>query len=76
MYHFVCEAVFSGAFEESMRWLAWACDVMEAGYCLLVHCRLPIVQRILQRSWCGYVQAEADMRVKNCIGFGSCSVVH
>ena len=35
---FVVEQVFSGAFEEAMRWCAWA--LMEAGYCLLVHARL------------------------------------
>ena len=50
-FHFVVEEVFSGAFEEAMRWCAWA--VMAAGYCLLVHARLSSVQRILRRSECG-----------------------
>ena len=49
--HFVREEVFSGAFEEAMRWCA--CAVMEAGYCLVVHARLCSVQRILPRSKCG-----------------------
>ena len=33
--HFVVEQVFSGAFEEAMRWCA--CALMASGYCLLVH---------------------------------------
>ena len=36
--HFVAEQVFSGAFEEAMRWCAW--ELMESGYCVLVHARL------------------------------------
>ena len=43
--HFVVERVLSGAFEDAMRWCAWA--VMEAGYSVLVHVRLCSVQRIL-----------------------------
>ena len=35
---FVVEQVFSGAFEEAMRWCAWA--LMESGYCVVVHSRL------------------------------------
>ena len=66
--------VFSGAFEEAMRW--YACAVMEAGYSLLVYARLCSMERILPRSKCGLMQDEADMRVKDCIGFGSWSAVH
>ena len=43
--HFVVELVFSGAFEQAMRWCA--CELMEAGYCVLVHARLCSVERIL-----------------------------
>ena len=68
------EQVFSGGFEEAMRWCA--CALMEAGYCLLVHARLCSVQRILLRSWCAYMQAEPHMRAKDWIGFGSWSVLH
>ena len=74
MCHFVVEQVFSGAFEGAMRW--WACALMEAGYCLLVHVRLCSVQRILPRSKCAYMRDEAHMGVKDCIGFGSWSAVH
>ena len=45
--HFVVEQVFSGAFEEAMRWCTW--EVLEAGYCLLDPARLCSVQRILPR---------------------------
>ena len=45
MCHFVVAQVFSGAFEEAMRWCA--CMVMQPGYCVLVHARLCSVQRIL-----------------------------
>ena len=38
MSRLVLEQVFSGAFEEAVRWCAWA--LMEAGYCLVVHARL------------------------------------
>ena len=49
--HFVVEQVYSGAFEESMRWCA--CAVVAARYCLLVHARLCSVQRILPHRMCG-----------------------
>ena len=49
--HFVCEEVFSGAFEEAMRWCA--CAVIEASDCLLVHAILCSVQRKFPRSKCG-----------------------
>ena len=49
--HFVVAQVFSGAFEEAMRWCA--CGVMEAGYCVLVDARLCSVQRILPHRMCG-----------------------
>ena len=39
--HFVVEQVFSGAFEEAMRW--FACGVVDAGCCLLVYSRLVVV---------------------------------
>ena len=48
--HFVVEQVFSGAFEEAMRWCA--CAVMETGYCLLVYARLCSIQLIFPRSQC------------------------
>ena len=38
--------IFSGAFEEAMRWCAWG--VMDVRYCLLVHSRMRSVQRILR----------------------------
>ena len=44
------EQVFSGGFEEAMRWCA--CALMEAGYCLVVHARLCSVQRILPHRKC------------------------
>ena len=48
---FVVEQVFSGTFEEAMRWCG--CAVMEAGYCVLVHARLRCsVQRILPHRMC------------------------
>ena len=49
MSHFVVEQVFSGAFEEAMRWCA--CAVKEAGYGVRVDARLCSVQRIYTRSW-------------------------
>ena len=49
--HLVREDLFIGAFEEAMRWCAWA--LTEPGYCVLVHGRLPMVQRILRCSKCG-----------------------
>ena len=48
--HFVAEQVFSGAFEEAMCWRA--CEVMEAGYCVVVHAMPCRVQRILPPSKC------------------------
>ena len=48
--HFVVEQVFSGAFEEAMRWCA--CALMEAEYCLLVRARLCSMQLIFPRSQC------------------------
>ena len=76
MCHFVVGQVFSGAFEEAMRWCA--CAVMEAGYCVLVHARLRSVQRILPRSKCGLMQDEAHMRAyaKDYIRFGCWRAVH
>ena len=68
------EQVFSGAFEEAMRWCA--CALMEAGYCVVVHARLCSVQRILPHRMCAKMQDEAHIRVKHCIGYGSCSVVY
>ena len=50
MCHFVVEQIFSGAFEEAMRWYALA--LMVAGYCVLVHGRLCSVQRILPHRKC------------------------
>ena len=50
MCRFVVEDVFSGVFEETMRWCGWA--LMEVGYCVLVHGRLCSVQRILPHSKC------------------------
>ena len=52
------EQVFSGAFEEAMRWCA--CTVMDAGYCLVVHARLCRIQRTLPRSKCAKVQDQAS----------------
>ena len=66
------EQVFSGAFEEAMRWCA--CAVVEAGYCVLFHARLCSVQRILPHSKYAEVQDEAHPHVEHCIGLGSCSV--
>ena len=74
MCHFVVEQVFSGAFEEAMRWCA--CALMEAGYCLLVHARLFSILRILPHRKCGKKRDETQLRVKHCIGFGSSSVVY
>ena len=68
------EQVFSGAFEEAMRW--GACALMEAGYCLLVHGRLCSVQRILPRRQCAKMQDEGHTPVKDWIRFGSRSAVH
>ena len=48
------QQVFSGAFEDAMRWCAWA--VVEAGYCVLVDARLCSIQPILSHSWCGSMQ--------------------
>ena len=36
--HYVVEQVFSGSFEEAMRWCGFRGK--EVGYCLLVHARL------------------------------------
>ena len=47
---FVVEQVFSVAFEEAMRWCA--CEVMEAGYCVVVDARLCSVPCILPHRWC------------------------
>ena len=47
---FVVEQVFSGAFEEAMRWCS--CEVMDAGYCVVVHARLCSVQRMLPHRGC------------------------
>ena len=66
MCHFVVEQVFSGAFEEAMRWCA--CIVMKAGYCWLVHGRVCSVQRILPRSKCASMQDEAQLHVRKSIG--------
>ena len=55
--HFVVEEVFSGAFEDAMRWCA--CVVLEAGYCLVVHVRLCSLQRILPHSKCAYMDDQA-----------------
>ena len=74
MCHFVVEQVFSGAFEEAMRWCA--CAVMDAGYCLLVHARLCSVQRILPRRKCAQMHDQVHMRVKDWIGYGSWNAVH
>ena len=48
--HFMFEQVFSGAFEEAMRWRAWG--LMDIAYCLVVHARLCSVRRILPHSKC------------------------
>ena len=74
MRHFVVEQVFSGALDEAMSWCTWA--LMEAGYCVVVHARLCSVQRILPNRKCALMQYEAQLCVKHCIGFGSCSPVH
>ena len=72
--HLVRAQVISGAFEQGMRWCAWA--GIAAGYCLLVDARLCSFERILpHRKW-AQMQDEAELRVKHCIGFGSCSVVY
>ena len=55
--HFVVAQVFSGAFEEAMRWCA--CVVMAAGYWLLVHARPCSVQRTFLHRWCELMQAQA-----------------
>ena len=49
--HFVVEQALSSAFEEAMRWYAWA--VVETGYFVLLHARVCSVQRILPRKECG-----------------------
>ena len=49
--HFVVEQVFSGAFEEAMRWCT--CAAMKAGYCVLVHGKLCSVRLVLPRRKCG-----------------------
>ena len=74
MCHFVVEQVYSGAFEESMRWCA--CAVMAAGYSLLVHARLCSVQRILPNIRSRRMRDQAQLRVSPCTGFGICSAVH
>ena len=48
--HFVCEEVFSGAFEQAMRWSARA--LMETRYDLVVDARLCSVERILAHRRC------------------------
>ena len=48
MCHFAVEQVFSGGFEEAMRFCA--CAVVAAGYCVLVRARVCDVQRVLPRS--------------------------
>ena len=48
--HFMVEQVFGGAFEEAMRWYAFA--LMKGGNSLLVQSRLCIVQRILPLRRC------------------------
>ena len=50
MCHFVCEEVFSGAFEEAMHSFAYV--VIEAGYCVLVHARLCSLRHVLARRMC------------------------
>ena len=47
---FVVEQVFSGAFDEAMRWCA--CGVIAAGYCLVFHARLCSVPCILPHRRC------------------------
>ena len=69
MCHFVREEVFRGAFEKAMHWCAYA--VIEAAYCLLVHGRLCNVRRKLLHRMCAYMQDEAHVRVKHCVGLGS-----
>ena len=65
MCHCAVEQVFSGGFEEAMRWCV--CALMEGGYCLLVHARLCSVQRILPNSWCASMQEQPQHCVKHCI---------
>ena len=48
--HFVVEQVFSGAFEEAMRWCA--CEMMASGGFVLVHAGLCSVQLRLPRRKC------------------------
>ena len=48
--HFVLEEVFSGAFEEAMRWCA--CEMMASGGFVLVHAGLCSVQLRLPRRKC------------------------
>ena len=74
MCHFVVEQVFSGAFEEAMRWCA--CALMEAGCGWLVHGRACSVQRIWPRRECVKMQDEGHTLVKDWIGFGGWSAVH
>ena len=74
MCHLVVEQVFSGSFEEAMRWCA--CAVLEAGYCALVHARLCSAKRMLPRRECAKMHDQAHMRAEQCIGFGSCRAVH
>ena len=74
MCRLVVGQVFSVAFEEAMLWCA--CALMVTGYCVLVHATVCSVQRILPDSWCAYMHNAAPMAVKQCIGFGSCSVAH
>ena len=72
--HFVVEQVFSGAFEEAIRWCG--CGVMETGHSFVVHARLCSVQRMSPNRMCAQMQDEAQRRVEHCIGFGSCSVAY
>ena len=66
--------VYSGAFEEAMRWCA--CALMEAGCCLLIPASVCSIKRILPCRECEKMQDEAHTPVKDWIGFGSCSAVH
>ena len=48
---FCARTLFSGTFEEAMRWCG--CALMEAGYCVPVHPKLRCsVQRILPHRMC------------------------
>ena len=68
------DQVFSGAFEEALRWCA--CALMEAAYCGLDHARLCRVQQILPHRMCASMHDEEQLRVEHCIGFGSCGIAY